>query len=350
MPDAPKHYTSLRVKKLPDGEIEIDAEVPADRFETYRRRALAELGRELELPGFRKGKVPMELAEQHLNPAYVLEEAAHLALRDAYPEVVANEKLRLLGAPEATVTKLARGNPLGFRLRATLMPEFKLPDYRKIGREVMATQTPIEVTDAEVEETMTELRKFRANAGAKAGSGAEIAVELPELTDEFVKTLGAFSNVEEFRTKIRGNILEEKTVQATGARREALAARLIETTKFSIPPRVIDAEAASLRDERTKSIERMGLTMEEYLKRAKKTEDEFHADERTYVERQIRTRFILAAIAEAERLAIPEEEVETSLDLLRRRYPDAEPENLRHYLLTMLTNERVLRLLEGEET
>jgi len=254
MPDEPKQpYADLRVKKLPDGEIELEGEVPAERFEAYRREALVAFRNELELPGFRKGKVPAELAEQHLNPAHVLEEAADRALRDAYPAIVADHKLRLLGAPEVTVTKLAAGNPLGFRIRAILMPEFKLPDYRTIGRDVMAARTPVEVTDAEVEETVTEIRKLRANAPAKAGTDADAAPELPELTDEFVKTLGAFSDVTDFTAKIKENIREEKETQARGARREALAEKLLQGTKLALPPKIIDAEAASLREEREKS-------------------------------------------------------------------------------------------------
>ena len=48
----------IDLKKLPDSEVEIKAEIPSENFDSYRKKAVAELNKEFELPGFRKGRVP----------------------------------------------------------------------------------------------------------------------------------------------------------------------------------------------------------------------------------------------------------------------------------------------------
>ena len=61
----------------------------------------------------------------------ILGEAAEEALNEVYPSIIESEKLFVMGQPEVAITKLAKGNPLGFKITVAILPEFKLPDYKK---------------------------------------------------------------------------------------------------------------------------------------------------------------------------------------------------------------------------
>ena len=150
----------IAIKKLPNSEIEIEGELDSDLFETYFAKAVKKIGENLELDGFRKGKVPENILLSKVPEIQILEEMAELALSEQYPKILeglpaqAGEKINTLdviGRPEISITKLARRNPLGFKIRTAVVPEVKLPDYKKIAQEIIS-----KITDKEKSVEVTE--------------------------------------------------------------------------------------------------------------------------------------------------------------------------------------------------
>jgi len=66
----------------------------------------------------------------------ILEEMAELALSKIYPEIIIKEKIDAIGRPEISITKLAKDNPLEFKIITSVLPEVKLGDYKKIAKEI----------------------------------------------------------------------------------------------------------------------------------------------------------------------------------------------------------------------
>jgi FKBP-type peptidyl-prolyl cis-trans isomerase (trigger factor) len=346
MADEQKLYSKLNVQTK-NAEALIEGEIPFDRLASYLEDALADLQSDFEYPGFRKGKVPSEIVAKHANQVALLEDAANRALQEIYPQIIEDEHIAAVTAPEVTVTKLAPGNPLGFKIRVGVRPEVKLPDYRKIGKNIPPAAM-VEVTDAEVDAAIKQIMEMRERLVPKAKDEA-IAGALPELTDEYVQKIGKFATVAEFKDKMRENICEEKTAEAKRERREVIAAKLIEAAKIDIPDLLVENETEAMRAERDRQVAQAGMTMDEYFKRTGKTKDEFEREERDYVSRQVKMRFILETIAEHEKIVPTEEEITKEFGILVRRHPDANPESLRNYIKTVLKNEKVLKLIEGGE-
>src|SRR3989344_2546575 len=126
----------INVKKVSETEIEIEGEIEATHFATHRKGALANLGRNAELPGFRKGMVPEEILAERLGHEPILEEMAELALSEAYPKIIEENKIDAIDRPHIQITKLAMDNPLTFKIRQTVLPDIKLPDYKKLAAAV----------------------------------------------------------------------------------------------------------------------------------------------------------------------------------------------------------------------
>lgn len=329
----------LKISKDKKSEAVIEGELSAEIMQPYVREVVKEAGKDFEMPGFRKGQVPEHILKQSLNLMHVWSDAAHDALNDIYPEIIESSGLDAISLPQVEITKLAPDNPLGFRIRVGLMPEFKLPDYKKIGSDMAAKQKPAEVTDAEVEETIAYVNKSRTQEGKEPES----------LNDESVKSLGNFKDLAEFRARIKENIKSEKEDIARRQTREEIARTLSEKTKMELPEIVISEELQIVRRERAEEMERLKINEEEYLKQIKKSAAELETQEKEYVERQLKTRLILARIAEEEKISPNEKEVEQNAEYLMRRYPESNSEQVYQYVINMLTNEMVLEMLEGKK-
>jgi len=152
-----KNYTNLEIKTLENSEIEIKAEIPEKIISKYRDRAIKSLGKNVKIDGFREGHIPENILISKIGEQAILEEQAQMALADVYPVIIQNEKLNVIGRPEVTVTKIAPKNPIEFKIRTAVMPDIKLPDYKKIASKIELDEKNSGVSDKEVEEAVDAL-------------------------------------------------------------------------------------------------------------------------------------------------------------------------------------------------
>ncbi len=94
------------IKKLPNSQIEIDFDIPSEEFEEYYQKALSNLSKDVKMPGFRPGKVPLDILEKSLNEGAVLDTAAELAVKEKYVQAILEQKLEVLGKPDIQVLKI----------------------------------------------------------------------------------------------------------------------------------------------------------------------------------------------------------------------------------------------------
>ena len=118
----------ITTKKLEKSEIEITGVLELAEFEKYEDKAITKIGERLEIAGFRKGKVPASVVKEHANDMMILEEMAELALHDVYPKILEENKIDAIDRPQVSITKIARGLDLEFRIVTAVLPEMKLPD------------------------------------------------------------------------------------------------------------------------------------------------------------------------------------------------------------------------------
>ena len=126
------------IKKLEKSEVEIIGSIPALQFMGYENEALASMGEKMEIPGFRKGKAPANLVKGAANEMMILEEMAELALYSEYPKILEENKIDAIGRPQISITKIAKGNDLEFKIVTAVLPQIELPDYKKLAKEESA--------------------------------------------------------------------------------------------------------------------------------------------------------------------------------------------------------------------
>ena len=376
--------SNITIKKLPKSEVEIEGEIDADVLESYYSKALKKIGENVELDGFRKGKVPENILISKIPEAQILEEMAEMALMEHYPKIIedlpaqAGEKIDPISRPEIGITKLARKNPLGFKIKTAVMPEMELPEYKKIAKETTEGITNEEkntnVTDEEMENTIMDIRKSRApkihmaegaehvhdencnhddttpKATAEAGGAEKLPEpELPEFNDEFVKALGPFENVADFKAKLKENIKLEKNNQLKEKTRLKMVEKIIEETKVDMPEILIQVELDKILYRMESDITQMGLKFEDYLKHLNKTKEDIEKEFRGDAEKKSKLALVLNKISKVENIKADKEQVANEVAMILEHYKDADPERAELHAENVLTNEAVFQFLENQK-
>lgn len=334
------------IKKREDSTVEISVSVPSTTLMAEWPQALASIKEVAEIDGFRKGHVPESMILSRFGDMAILEEAAQRTIQKVYPSIVMDNKLEVLGMPEVTISKLAKDNDFEFKVVVAVMPELKLPSYKKIAAKEMKEKTVVTVTPEEVAQVIEETRKARSTK--KVGEDGTETNELPELTDEFVKTLGDFKDVATFRAKVEENLLQEKQAREKDKKRVAIVEAIEKETTGVIPAVLIDSEVDRMAAQLRADIASFGGTLEGYLTHIKKTEEDLRKEWRGEAERRAKIQIILNQVANEEKIKASQEDIDHEVSHLLEHYKDLEKSKAEGYVQQMLQNEKVMQFFEAQ--
>jgi len=143
------------VETLSPTRVRLAVEVPFAELEPSLRKAYREIGSQVTIPGFRKGKVPTAVIDQRIGRGAVLNEAVQEAIPEQLVAAIREHDLKTLGRPEVEITEFADREPLRFTAEVDVRPEITLPDLT--GVEV--TVDAVEISDEQVDEQLDRLRQ-----------------------------------------------------------------------------------------------------------------------------------------------------------------------------------------------
>ncbi|MCX6754959.1 MAG: trigger factor [Candidatus Nomurabacteria bacterium] len=365
----------IKINKLPQSIVEIEGELEAEAFESYYSKALKLIGENIEIDGFRKGKAPEAIILSKVPEIKILEEMAELALAEHYPKILEDNKIDAISRPEIMITKLARNNALGFKIKTAVLPEVKMADYKKIAKEIIGGLTDEEkntnITEEEIEKVILDIRTSRApkvevpsplqekaedEVDSKPhpdpllkGEGDILQPILPEFNDEFVQAMGPFENIADFKTKISDNMKLEKENNIKEKTRIKIIEKIIEKSEMDVPEILIESETNKILQRMESDITQMGMKFEDYLKHLKKTDADLRTDFRKDAEQRSKLSLVLNEIAKIENLKPEEVDVEHEVEHILEHYKDADPERARAHTENVLTNEKVFQFLEAQK-
>ena len=144
-------------KKINDSELELTIELGKEDLDGYVTMTEDKLSREVEVKGFRKGKVPKDAIRKEIGAARILEEALDLAMRDSLAKVVMAERLDVVDTADLKITENTPTKLL-FSVKVTVFPVIKIGplDSLKIKRK------EISIEDSEIEDAINSLRNSKA--------------------------------------------------------------------------------------------------------------------------------------------------------------------------------------------
>jgi trigger factor len=365
------------VTELPDSRVRVEAEVTPEELERSVQRAAAAMGRDLRMPGFRKGKVPPPVVIQRMGREVVVDEAVRGQIGRWYLDAIDEAGIHPVGDPQLDIGDLpAAGQPLTFSIEIGVRPTAELGTYKGVEvtrREPAADDEAVQgeldalrersarletvdepaaendfiVMDyrgtldgvpfegGEARDQLIELGSGRLVpgfeeqlTGAKAGDertikitfpddygadelkgrDAEFAVtvnevkrkQLPELDDEFASDAAGFDTLDELREDIRTKLREADENRVESEFREAVLDAVVKEATVEVPEALVEARAREMWDRMMHTLGHQGISRENYLRIAGKTEEEILGEAHPDAAQAIRREAVIAAVIEAE--------------------------------------------------
>jgi trigger factor len=139
------------VEQLSPTRVKITVEVPFADLKPSMDQAYAEVAKSVNIPGFRRGKVPPMVIDQRFGRGVIIQEAFNNSWQDFYGAAVTENQLSPLTQPEVEVTKLEDGDLIEFTAEVDVRPEFDLPDFSTLQAQVDALDVPDSLVDSQIE-------------------------------------------------------------------------------------------------------------------------------------------------------------------------------------------------------
>ncbi|MFI1989699.1 trigger factor [Actinoplanes sp. NPDC020271] len=157
------------VETLSPTRVKLAIEVPFEELKPSLQKAYREIGAQVQVPGFRKGKIPAAVIDQRVGRGAVLNEAVQEAIPQQILAAVQEHDVKTLGRPEVEITEFSDNAPLKFTAEVDVRPEIVIPDLSAITVEVPA----VEIGDNEIDEQISGLRERFATLKTVERAAAE---------------------------------------------------------------------------------------------------------------------------------------------------------------------------------
>ena len=353
------------VTKLKNSQVEIKVVLESKELEAYREAVTKETLGSVEVDGFRKGKVPKDIAMQQVSSMKLYEEMAHRAISAKYIDIIKDNDIKAIGHPQISITKIAEGSDLEFNIVTAVLPNIKLADYKKIAKEINKEESDAKVSQEEIGLAIMNLRKMRAQKelSEKAAENPEDASEvpswndineedLPELDDAWTKTVGPFEGLEDFKKKMTENLEAEKKSKAVEKKRIAIIDGIIEKSEIEVPEMMVNHELDKMMNEFEHNISMTGMKFDDYLNSINKTRDDYTKQWQEQAQKRAQTQLMLNNIAVSEKIEPSDEEVQAEVTKIMEQYKDQkgiDENSVLSYVSSVLTHQKVFEFLEGIE-
>lgn len=160
------------VEKLPKSAIKLTITIAPEDMKQYVAKAAERLGSQIEIKGFRKGKVPPAVVESKVGKDQLAHEAFELAVADAYYQAILEHKLRPVGQPKTDLNHEhsdLQKTGISFTATVPVVPDVKLGNYQELKVKPVESK----YSETQVDETIEQLRNSRASFAQVARAARE---------------------------------------------------------------------------------------------------------------------------------------------------------------------------------
>ena len=378
-------------------EVKLEITIDAEKFENAIKKVYFQNAKYFNIPGFRKGKAPMNIVEKYYGAQIFYEDAFNEIATEGYEEALKENSIEAVSRPEVDIVQMEKGKDLIFTAVVQTKPEVELGKYK--GIEIPKIE--YNVKDEDIEHELSHMQEHNSRLitvedrelkdgdiatidfegfvdgvafdGGKAegheleiGSGAfipgfedqlvgmkideekEIKVtfpkeyfskdlagkeamfkvklheikkkELPELDDEFAKDVSEFDTLEELKASIKEKQEKNNEQRAKYETEEAAIKAVCEKAKLDIPTGMIELEVENMLKDFEQRLSYQGLNLDQYLKMLGKTEDELKKEYESQAIEAIKSRLVLEAIINAEKIEASKEEIKEKIEEMAKNY------------------------------
>ena len=155
--------------------------------------------------------------------------------------------------------------------------------------------------------------------------------ELPELNDEFASEVSEFETLDEYKADLKKNLEERKKKEAVTLNEDKVVEAVVANASMDIPEPMLKAQAESMIQENARRMQSQGISLDQYMQYTGMTMDMLRDQMKPQAERRIKTRLVLEAVAEAEKIEVTEEQMDEELKKMADAYK-MEVDKLKEYM------------------
>ena len=149
----------LKVEQREDKRMYLEIEIDSAKFEEAMEKSYKKNVKQINIPGFRKGRAPRKIIEKYYTEAVFYDDAINFAIPEAYDMAVEESGIEPVEMPEVDIVKLEKGENFVFSALVSVKPEVTLGEYKGIKAEKVVN----DVTDADID---AEIQKMQENAAS----------------------------------------------------------------------------------------------------------------------------------------------------------------------------------------
>lgn len=155
-----------KMEKIDVNVVKFEVKVEADKFKEALTRAYNKNIKKFNVPGFRKGKVPMNVVKKYYGVEVLLEDAVNFSIEGSYAEALKENNVRPVDFPKVEVVQAEEGKDLIYTAEVIVYPEVELGEYKGLNVE----KKTYEVTEEEVSAKLKEMQEKNARVEVKEGA------------------------------------------------------------------------------------------------------------------------------------------------------------------------------------
>lgn len=281
------------IEREQNGTITLTIQIPWDIISHTKEEVVLETIKTIELPGFRKGKVPRKIAEEKINTSKVYEDVIQKILPHAYAEAVKQHELHPIIVPKVEMVEAKEGSNWIIKAHTCEKPKITLGDYK---------------------EAIKAAKTSKRNKIWTPGD----AIEKPQPEEE------------------------KQTKQMALA---VLLESVLTAVTCQIPDLLADTEVNRQLSDLVDQTKKLGLSVDQYLASTNRTPGSVRAEYETAARRTLTLEFALEAIADREAIFVSDDDIENTLKATKSEEERKALSNERYYLASILRRQKTLDFL-----
>lgn len=274
------------LKQLPKATVELTITIPWSQVQVSYEKMIAQARSEMEVPGFRKGKAPNELTDKNIDKARVYEQVIREIVPQLYAEAIKEHNLIPITSPKIDVLKAKEKEDWLLKATVPLKPKISLKNYKE-------------------------------------------KIKILKKTKPKIWTPGTDTKKEEEKKYSLDDLLKI----------------ILEETEVELSDMLVTDEANRLLADLIDQTKKLGLTVEQYLIAKSKTTEQIKAEYAKQAEANLKIQFILAEIADQEKIAVTQEDLAKMIEKVENPEEREKLKNDSYYLAHLLRQQKTLDFL-----
>ncbi|MCY1573351.1 trigger factor [Staphylococcus pettenkoferi] len=302
--------------------------VPAEKFDNALDKAFKKVVKQINVPGFRKGKVPRQIFEQRFGVEALYQDAADIVLPEAYGEAIEETGIKPVDQPEIEVQQIEKGQDFKFDATVTVEPEVELGDYKGLEIEKQDADLTDEEVDEAINQQLNQLSEMVVKEDGAVEEGDTVNIDFDGYVDgeqfeggqadSYDLEIGSGSLIPGFEEQLVGvKAGEEKDVNVTFPEeyhaeelsgKEATFKTKVNEIKYKEVPE-LDDEIANELDSDAETVDQYKENLRKRLAEQKQTEAE-----------NVQKEEAIQKASDNAKIDIPEAMVNTELDRMLQEF------------------------------